>query len=124
MFRLGKNQKRWIEALRSGKYKKGNGTLKYGDSYCCLGVACEIFAGELGLKTKLNGVGVTLYDGESSYLPEKVAEFLGLRSTQGWAQYAPSLVNINDRRGADHKDFSTVADLIEESPKDYFKKEK
>jgi hypothetical protein len=32
----------WIAALRSGKYKQTAGTLKKGDSYCCLGVLCEI----------------------------------------------------------------------------------
>lgn len=33
---------KWVEALRSGKYRQGKGRLKNNDSYCCLGVACEI----------------------------------------------------------------------------------
>jgi len=34
----------WIKALRSGKYKQGDGYLfhKETNSYCCLGVACKI----------------------------------------------------------------------------------
>lgn len=39
--------KKWVKALRSGKYKQGNGSLveedKYGNKkYCCLGVLGEI----------------------------------------------------------------------------------
>jgi len=37
---------KWVNALRSGKFKKGIGKLKQGKNsftYCCLGVAREIF---------------------------------------------------------------------------------
>lgn len=33
---------KWIAALRSGAYKQGKGRLRRGDSYCCLGVLCEV----------------------------------------------------------------------------------
>lgn len=29
----------WLKALRSGKYKQGEGFLKFNNEYCCLGVA-------------------------------------------------------------------------------------
>ena len=32
----------WIVALRSGKYMQGRQQLKKEDSFCCLGVACDI----------------------------------------------------------------------------------
>lgn len=37
-------KKKWLEALRSGEYKQGIGTLynEHGNEYCCLGVACKI----------------------------------------------------------------------------------
>lgn len=37
-------KKKWIEALRSGKYSQGRHTLKnsYDMEYCCLGVLCDI----------------------------------------------------------------------------------
>lgn len=38
-------KKRWVAALRSGKYKQGKGTLLAGGKYCCLGVLCEIVNG-------------------------------------------------------------------------------
>lgn len=37
-------KKKWVEALRSGEYKQGQGALHRADedTYCCLGVACKI----------------------------------------------------------------------------------
>lgn len=39
-------KKRWVEALRSGKYKQGNGVLldhtETGQELCCLGVLCDV----------------------------------------------------------------------------------
>lgn len=32
----------WLEALRSGEYKQGKGSLRVGNAYCCLGVYCKI----------------------------------------------------------------------------------
>jgi hypothetical protein len=33
---------KWVEALRSGDYQQTTGTLRDGDSFCCLGVLCDI----------------------------------------------------------------------------------
>lgn len=37
---------KWVEALRSGKYKQGKKSLRSreGDKYCCLGVLCDLYA--------------------------------------------------------------------------------
>lgn len=37
-------KRKWLAALRSGKYKQGNNFMynKNDNSYCCLGVLCEI----------------------------------------------------------------------------------
>jgi hypothetical protein len=35
-------KKKWINALRSGRFKQGNGCLRSGEGHCCLGVLCEI----------------------------------------------------------------------------------
>lgn len=32
----------WVKALRSGEYKQAHGRLRDGDSFCCLGVYCDI----------------------------------------------------------------------------------
>jgi hypothetical protein len=36
--------KRWVEALRSGKYKQGRGVLRTSDNaFCCLGVLADVY---------------------------------------------------------------------------------
>lgn len=37
-----KNNRKWIKALRSGRYKQGVKRLRGDDKFCCLGVACDI----------------------------------------------------------------------------------
>jgi len=39
---------KWVEALESGEFEQTEGALREGDSYCCLGVACEVFRRETG----------------------------------------------------------------------------
>lgn len=56
-FRLNKSdKKKWVEALRSGKYKQGQGYLYNEGLHCCLGVACEIglikYSGAICLSTE------------------------------------------------------------------------
>lgn len=36
-----RNRKRWLDALRSGKYRQGREYLNRGGNYCCLGVAAK-----------------------------------------------------------------------------------
>lgn len=33
---------KWVKALRSGKYKQGEGELRNNNHFCCLGVLCDI----------------------------------------------------------------------------------
>lgn len=39
---MKENIQKWVDALRSGKYKQTQNQLKTTDGYCCLGVYCEI----------------------------------------------------------------------------------
>lgn len=36
------NIRLWVDALRSGDYQQGRDQLRFGDTYCCLGVACDV----------------------------------------------------------------------------------
>ena len=54
--KLGPNQRKWVDSLRSGNFKQSSNKLQSRNGYCCLGVACEI--------AKNNGVSVStvVYD--------------------------------------------------------------
>lgn len=41
-------KKKWVDALRSGEYRQGEGFLLKGDNYCCLGVLCDLYHKETG----------------------------------------------------------------------------
>lgn len=43
---MNANAKKWVAALRSGEYSQGRGRLRKGDTFCCLGVACDLYAKE------------------------------------------------------------------------------
>jgi hypothetical protein len=66
---------KWIAALRSGEYARGNGALcqegKSFDKFCCLGIACNILAPgkwEEDSSTKLS------IDGETEFPPPSIIE--------------------------------------------------
>lgn len=42
------NIKLWLAALRSGEYKQATGVLNNGNGFCCLGVACDVYAKQTG----------------------------------------------------------------------------
>jgi len=45
---MQENVEKWVEALESGEFEQTQGALRAGDSYCCLGVACEVYRRETG----------------------------------------------------------------------------
>ncbi len=104
------NMARLVYALESGSYSQGTGALNRGGKYCCLGVACDV-AMKHGVEMEAqveNESGCfcgvdhgndsdgtrTLYDGEGGYLPDKVADWLGLEGEEG---DAPFMVGTNNR---------------------------
>jgi len=86
-------RKRWLAALRSGKYKQGYECLKSRSGkkkaeHCCLGVACEVFntmckEGVLGLdksnilRPDKDVSGDYTYAGEFAEVPEALTKLVG-----------------------------------------------
>lgn len=103
-------QKKWVEALRSGKYKQGTSRLSRDGYYCCLGVACEIFAKALGLKISLKD-GRKIYDRSDTLAPIKIVKLLKLRSNAGKGKdfRTQTLTYLNDNGVS----FNQIADLLE-----------
>lgn len=60
----------WLVNMRSGKFKQGQDYLHKGDSYCCLGIACEIKS--LNNKIDVHDVHTYIFndDGESYSVPD------------------------------------------------------
>lgn len=109
--------KQWIEALRSGEYEQGIGYLHANDTYCCLGVLCELHQKVYDEAWAKNG-GINSYYGCQSYLPDSVREWAGLGYSQGfWTKTGYSLAQLNDRSYS----FAIIADIIEEQLNKYIK---
>lgn len=123
--------KKLVDALRSGEYEQAQSQLRrmYAnhDAYCCLGVACDIFAKETG-EGKWGDFGAHDEDGElfiaqkdsypftsESSMPEPVRKWFGFRTNSGgidgYETFGQTLINLNDGG----KSFAEIADFIEEN---------
>lgn len=102
-------KKRWVEALRSGKYNQGRGCLysSWDDSFCCLGVACHISgAGKKSIDscgTIRKGVGIK----NISKIPNMLK--LSAKLSQIDNPVVDRLINLNDKG----KSFKWIASYIE-----------
>ena len=117
---MNDNAKKWVAALRSGEYEQGRFNLRYGDTFCCLGVACDLFLKDgndlLVEKTR----GDCCFGKESSVLPVPVQKWLGLKSNTGrYGSLDESLIHQNDVL---RLSFAQIADFIE-STETLFQKE-
>lgn len=111
----------WVEALRSGEYKQGVGALNRGDSYCCLGVLCEV-AIKAGLPVQVTRGGgceskacqscpeKKWYDKKAGRLPDSVVKWAGLVDADPYVA-GRDLSAWNDEERAP---FGKIADLIDE----------
>ena len=109
---MNKNAKAWVKALRSGKYKQGEGVLRVEDKYCCLGVACEL----AGVADIINN-GEYFYGGGPYVLPQSVQEWLGLDSMEGSYEKGNRALSSDNDVG---KTFEVIADIIESEPEGLF----
>lgn len=116
---------KWITALRSGEYEKGTGQLRSSDNtYCCLGVLCEVMEVKCDLVDDVYKYGGN-FEKRQRDLPPSVSQSLGMQafgslSEGAWcstgafpdSNYIPSLVCLNDRfQGT----FDEIADFIDKN---------
>jgi len=117
-------KEKWLEALRSGEYTQGGGTLRSAsDRFCCLGVLCDLAIKEgVGSWVKdkgFSGFPYRYHNGEkiihTNLLPPDVQRWSGLNSSVGTlgdsasAYKNDSLAQLNDTG----RDFNYIADVIE-----------
>lgn len=103
-------KKKWIEALRSDKFKQGTGELhsKSRDKYCCLGVACRIVHPRKDFK---GAASICTYEIKNINVPNVIK---GDNSSMSF-EYNPvvdKLIHMNDILG---KDFNKIANWIEKN---------
>jgi len=77
---------KWVAALRSGEYKQGKNRLRTKDSFCCLGVLCDLFLKDgRGGKWDDTLAGIS-YDGQRFAISEDEGSSYGLpESVSAWA---------------------------------------
>lgn len=126
--------KKWVRALRSGKYKQGKGYLKQFTSkneprHCCLGVLCELYNDTMKknhkktlyieeMQDNSSGTSFVRFDLVDGGLPKVVKKWADIKNTLGEFQIncgeydiEESLADLNDTG----KKFSTIADIIEKN---------
>ena len=112
--KLGPNQTKWIEALRSGDYEQCTDRLFDGKGYCCLGVAAVVCGGS----SAPTGIAA----------PNYAVEGLALRSSDGELTGRLHIGPVTSRYLADANDagatFSEIADFIEANPEAVFREPK
>jgi hypothetical protein len=125
--------KKWVKALRSGKFKQGTNFLKTSVknkvNHCCLGVLCELYDQEQKRKHKkrLNQTTERIYhyvddklcyriDNRVDVLPKAVQKWAGINDNSGNVSFInrvtfayESLVDMNDGGCT----FNRIAKVIE-----------
>lgn len=106
-------KKKWVDALRSGKYKQTKEFLKDETGYCCLGVLCVVYAEE----KKINIEDIPGFDDEDQGLPNKVVTWAKLDSSNPLVTIAINKVErikfLTELNDDDGKSFKYIANVIE-----------
>jgi len=107
---------KWIAALRSGDYRQGRGMLKSvyrEDTYCCLGVLCDVSGMGRWVHKDDDGLKSTYYEYHShcsgGRLPWGMGSDIGLP-----AESQELLISMNDT-DEHQKSFDEIADYIEKN---------
>lgn len=119
---MNDNAKKWVEALRSDKFQQTKEKLYDGLAYCCLGVACEVYAKENGGSFEKDfSYDEWFFDGDSCTLPDSVLHWLGIRTNAGsYDTFEDASLLADNDDGC--KTFEEIADIIESEPEGLFVK--
>ena len=97
-----KIKEKWLEALRSGKYRQTRGKLKSRNgAFCCLGVLCDIQGAKWIWKNKFYST-----NGDEALPPKEFSA--GISDID-----MPLLTSRNDGSGHKKHSFVQIADYIE-----------
>ena len=131
--------KKWIKALRRGKYKQGKGYLKQFNSkneprHCCLGVLCELYNDTMKknhkksllteqMEDNASGTSFVRFNTIDGGLPQAVRKWAGVKKYLG--NFIVSNIDITGYKynteecladlNDSGKKFSTIATIIEKN---------
>lgn len=106
-------KEQWVEALRSGEYEQGRGTLCQDNKFCCLGVLFDIAGGEVEGEwiphdILSNAWRATSPSNSTLYgLPTDFLDFCEVASSEAF-----NLICMNDNN---EQSFEQIAEWIEEN---------
>ena len=113
-------KKKWLAALRSGKYKQTEGMLKNKEGFCCLGVLCDLYVKSHkatkwdGKNQERNGKKAYAVFGENGIVPKQVMDWAGLSSANPSVKFKEahtSLAGLNDNYNLNFKGIAKVIDV-------------
>lgn len=116
-------KQKWVAALRSGEYEQGTEFLNRDDTFCCLGVLCDVIAKENENIFWADGDITDGTENEGEVLPVFIQKIAGLNKKEPYIKYKDGftrLTALNDGfadgsfRGEEMFTFDELADLIEE----------
>lgn len=101
---------KWLEALRSGKYKQGKGALRSAQNeFCCLGVLCDIVASDRWRTYAIIPAFTDLKN--KTYYGAPPSDLYPEYNVEVDAPHAGTLISMNDNG----KSFKEIAEYIEEN---------
>ena len=118
---LTEPQRRLVEALRSGEFSQATDYLRVigvdgSASYCCLGVACEIYRRETGLGHWDDvAFHASEHDSNNGILPHAVQEYFGFTDAGSTFAQDGELTQLTILNDAGYS-FEQIADVIESEP--------
>ena len=106
-------KRKWVEALRSGKYAQTKSDLRNHNGYCCLGVLCDLVQPEEWSEPEQNFSFMHRF--ASSFPDADVLDIVGMHQDDGVRTDGQhpfwTLASMND----EGKSFAEIADYIEQN---------
>ena len=94
---------KWIEALRSRKYRQGKGCLLWSGGYCCLGVLCHVVDPKM-----------KFWEPSSGKLPRKIATMCSCKCDPSVVVASSGVRTTLSLLNDEGTSFKKIANLIEE----------
>lgn len=117
--------KKWIDALRSGDYEKCTGHLRLDDTYCVMGVLCDVHSKEKQAKCKWAEYNpeylantdypqIYKYCGDDVVAPPEVEDWIGRDFITLLSSEKADVITANDQG----LDFNDLSNMIEKHAKE------